>query len=165
MKTLTVYFSYTAGNTKMIAERIQKAVGGDIVELQPAAPYSKDYDAVVSEAQDEVENGYMPELKPLGVNIKDYDRIIIGTPTWWYKMASPVLTFLSENVFTGKIVVPYMTNAGWSGTVIKDMTRLAESKGAKVEHSHEFKFSSNPKSFSKMVTSEKDLDEWIAELR
>ena len=165
MKTLTVYFSYTAGNTKAIAVKIQKAVGGDIVELQPVMPYSKDYDAVVSQAQDEVEKGYKPELKPLGVNVKDYDRIIVGTPTWWYKMASPVLTFLSENDFTEKTVVPFMTNAGWPGTVIKDMTRLAESKGAKTEHPHEFKFSSNPKSFSKMITPEKELDEWIAELQ
>ena len=91
----------------------------------------------------EVSNGFKPKLKPLGVNIKDYDRIIVGTPTWWYKMAPAVLSFLSENDFTGKVLVPYMTTAGWPGSVIKDMIELARKNGAKVEDAHEFKFSSD----------------------
>ena len=105
MKTLIVYFSYTAGNTKRIAERIQASVGGDIVRLEPVTPYEGSYDDVVRQGQEEVERGYKPALKPLGVNVKDYDRIIVGSPTWWYKMAPVVLTFLSGNDFTGKTVI------------------------------------------------------------
>ena len=44
MKTLIVYFSYTAGNTKRIAERIQASVGGDIVRLEPVTSYEGSYD-------------------------------------------------------------------------------------------------------------------------
>lgn len=133
MKTLIVYFSYTAGNTKRIAERIQASVGGDIVRLEPVTPYEGSYDDVVRQGQEEVERGYKPALKPLGVNVKDYDRIIVGSPTWWYKMAPVVLTFLSGNDFTGKTVIPFMTNAGWPGTVIKDMNDLAKKKEPKWE--------------------------------
>ena len=97
MKTLTVYFSYTVGNTKRIAEKVHEAVGGDIVRLEPAKPYPTDYNATVNQGQEEVSRNYKPALKPLGVNVADYDRIIIGTPTWWYKMAPVVLSFLSEN--------------------------------------------------------------------
>lgn len=25
-------------------------------------------------------------------NVQDYDSIVVGTPTWWYKMACPVLS-------------------------------------------------------------------------
>ena len=164
MKTLIVYFSYTAGNTKRIAERVQNAIGGDIVSLEPVKPYSSDYNTVVSQGQEEVNRGYKPELKPLGVNLKDYDRIIVGTPTWWYKMAPVVLSFLSGNDFSGKIVVPFMTNAGWPGSVIKDMTAVAKKNGATVEHPHEFKFSSDEKHFDRMDTSEKVLDQWIESL-
>lgn len=160
-KTLIVYFSYTAGNTKRIAEEIQQAIGGDLVCLEPVKPYSKNYNEVVNQGQKEVERGYKPELKPLGVEVKDYDRIVVGSPTWWYRMAPVVLSFLSGNDFSGKTVVPFMTNAGWPGSVIKDMTAVAEKNGAKVEHAHEFKFSSDERHFDRMLTSEKELEEWI----
>ena len=104
-------------------------------------------------------------LKPLGVNVKDYDRIIVGSPTWWYKMAPVVLTFLSGNDFTGKTVIPFMTNAGWPGTVIKDMNDLAKKKGAKVGNGHEFRFSSDERHFDRMETPEKELDTWIESLK
>lgn len=165
MKTLTVYFSFTAGNTKRIAEKVHSAVGGDIVRLEPVKPYPKDYAQAVSQGDDEVKRGYKPELKPLGVDLSKYDCIIIGTPTWWYHMSPAVLSFLSSNDFTGKTVVPFMTNAGWPGSVIKDMTALAKKQGAKVENGHEFRFSSNDKHYDKMETSEKELDEWIESLK
>ena len=38
-KKLVVYYSYT-GNTKMIAERIQKKLECDILEIKPVVPYS-----------------------------------------------------------------------------------------------------------------------------
>lgn len=165
MKTLIVYFSYTAGNTKRIAEKVQKAVGGDLVTLEPVNPYSDDYSKVVKQGQEEVECEYKPELNPLGINLKDYDRIIVGTPTWWYRMAPAVLSFLSGNDFSGKVVVPFMTNAGWPGSVIKDMTTIAEKNGAKVEHTQEFKFSSDEKHFDRMDTPEKVLEQWIEGLK
>lgn len=165
MKTLIVYFSYTAGNTKRIAEKVRETVGGDLVSLELVKPYSDNYDEVVKQGQEEVEHGYKPELKPLGVNLKEYDRIIVGTPTWWYRMTPAVLTFLSDNDFKGKVVVPFMTNAGWPGSVIKDMTTLAEKNGARVENGHEFKFSSNEKHFDRMVTSEKELSQWLESLK
>lgn len=165
MKTLIVYFSYTIGNTKGIAEKIQKSLGGDIVRLETVKPYSEDYQTVVRQGQEEVEKGYQPELKPLGVNVKDYDRIIVGTPTWWYRMTPAVLSFLSNNDFSGKVVIPYSTHAGWPGTVIKDMKAVAEKNGASVTDGHEFKFSSNEKHFDKMETSETELNKWIESLK
>ncbi len=65
--------------------------------------------------------GFEPELKPLSVNVANYDVIAVGTPMWWYTMAPAVKTFLHSQDFSGKIVVPYMTNGGWPGHVIKDM--------------------------------------------
>lgn len=165
MKTLIVYFSFTAGNTKSIAEKIQKEIGGDIVRLETVKPYPKDYETVVSQGQREVERGYKLELKPLGVDVKDYDRIIVGSPTWWYKMAPAVLTFLSSNDFSGKEVVPFMTNAEWPGTVIKDMTAEAKKHGATVSNAHEFRFSSDSAHYDRMETHESELTQWINQLK
>lgn len=165
MKTLIVYFSFTAGNTKRIAEKVHAVVGGDLIRLETVKPYPKNYAQAVSQGEDEAKRGYKPELKPLGVELSNYDRIIIGTPTWWYRMSPAVLSFLSNNDFIGKTVIPFMTNAGWPGSVLKDMTVLAEKHGAKVENGHEFRFNSNEKQYDQMETPEEELTEWIDSLK
>lgn len=164
-KTLVVYFSYTAGNTKGIAQKVAKALNADIVELQPVKPYSRNYDEVVEQGEREVQKGYLPPLKPLGVNVADYDRIIVGSPTWWYSPAPVVMSFLKQNDFKGKTVVPFMTNAGWPGHVLYDMTKAATANGAKVENGHEFRFSASEEHRDEMKTPQKELDDWIEQLR
>ena len=161
-KTLVVYYSFT-GNTKAIAERVQKATGADIAQIETAEPYKGSYDEIVSQGNDEVQSKFKPRLKPLGVDLKSYDRIIVGTPTWWYTMAPAVLTFLTENDFKGKTVVPFMTNAGWPGTVIKDMK--AACKGANIEHAMEIKYSATEGKRNQMDTPESDVAAWIESLK
>ena len=73
--------------------------------------------------------GFEPELKPLPVNVADYDVIAVGTPTWWYTMAPAVKAFLHRQNFAGKTVVPFMTNGGWPGRVIKDMKAACRPSG------------------------------------
>lgn len=164
-KTLVVYYSYSHGNTKGIAERVQKALGADIVRLETVEPYPADAEKMDSQVRREVKEGAKPLLKPLGVDLNDYDRVIIGTPTWWYKMAPAVLSFLSANDFKGKTVVPFMTNAGWPGTVIKDMSAAAEKNGATVSNAREFKFSSETGKQNRMDTTEEEVVKWIDSLK
>lgn len=40
----------------------RNAGGGDIFELRPSTPYSKDYKTVESQGKEEVETGYQPPL-------------------------------------------------------------------------------------------------------
>ncbi|MGI6222871.1 MAG: flavodoxin family protein [Prevotella sp.] len=164
MKTLVVYYSLT-GNTESIAKQIADKLGADIEKIDVVRPYEGSYQQIVDEANNEVQREYQRPIKPLKHSLKDYDRIIVGTPTWWYKMSSPILTFLSNNDFTGKTVVPFMTNAGWPGTVIEDMSRLARKNGAKVEHAHEFKFNTQSDGTTNgMSTPQEELQLWIDSL-
>ena len=55
------------------------------------------------------------------MNLEQYDVIAAGTPTWWYTMAPAVRTFLHSQNWNGKTVIPFMTNGGWPGHVIRDM--------------------------------------------
>ena len=111
-KKLVVYYSWSNGNTKRIAEKLAEELGADIRQIDTAEPYKGSYDAVVDQGQEEVNRGYKPEIRPLDVDIKDYDVIAVGTPTWWYTMAPAVLTFLSSHDWSGKKVIPFMTNGG-----------------------------------------------------
>ncbi len=79
------------------------------------------------------------------------------TPTWWYKMASPVLTFLTENDFSNKIVISFATNAGRAGTVIDDMVHLCA--GATIKCAKEIRFNEE-----KIVTPESEINEWLEKL-
>lgn len=156
-KMLVVYYSWSNGNTKQIAEQLAKATGAELAEIDTVQPYTGSYDEVVDQGQREVNAGYKPEIKPLTVNIQDYDVIAIGTPTWWYTMAPAVLTFLSAQDFTGKTVIPFMTNGGWPGHVIKDMK--ANCKGAEFAHEMEIQFDST--GGAHLETLEKKIDAWI----
>lgn len=156
-KMLVVYYSWSNGNTKQIAEQLAKATGADLAEIDTVQPYTGSYDEVVDQGQREVNAGYKPEIKPLTVNIQDYDVIAVGTPTWWYTMAPAVLTFLSAQDFTGKTVIPFMTNGGWPGHVIKDMK--ANCKGAEFAHEMEIQFDST--GGAHLETPEKKIAVWI----
>ena len=128
-KVLIAYYSYS-GNTEKVAEKIQNITKGDIFEIVPKKAYSKNYDEVVALAQEEKQKDVRPELVDNG-NVKDYDIIFVGTPVWWYTMASPVRTFLSKNNFTGKTIVPFCTHGGGgASSTYTDMQKLA--KDAKV---------------------------------
>ena len=160
-KVLAVYYSWSNGNTERIAQMLQKEVGGDLVKLDTKVPYTGSYDDVVNQGQDEVERGYEPALKPLDINISDYDVIAVGTPTWWYTMAPAVKTFLHAESFAGKTVIPFMTNGGWPGHVIKDMK--AACKGAKTACEMQVRFDSE--GGSHLETPVEQIKEWIQNVK
>lgn len=114
-----------------------------------------------SQGQEEVNRGYKPAIKKLDVNIRDYDVIAVGTPICWYTMAPAVLTFLDENDWSGKKVIPFMTNGGWPGHVIKDMKK--ECKGAEFICPMEIRFDSQGGPIQE--TSDKKIDAWIQDIK
>lgn len=160
-KMLVVYYSWSNGNTKRIAEQLADKTGSDIVRIQTTEPYRGSHDDVVERGKIEVEVGFKPQINPLSVNLTDYDVIAIGTPTWWYTMAPAVLTFLTTNDFTKKTVIPFMTNGGWPGHVITDMKENC--KGAVFTHEMQIQFDSLGKEH--LETPEIVIAEWIRKIK
>lgn len=160
-KLLIIYYSWSNGNTERIAKMLQSETDSDILKIDTVVPYSGSYDDVVNQGQNEVQRGYEPEIKPLDINIADYDVIAVGTPTWWYTMAPAVKTFLHQQNFTGKTVVPFMTNGGWPGHVIKDMK--AACKGANVVCDMQIQFDST--GGSNLETPQEQINEWIQSVK
>ncbi len=160
-KMLIVYYSWSNGNTERIAKMLQQEAGGDLIKIDTVVPYTGSYDEVVDQGQREVERGYEPEIMPLDVDIADYDVIAVGTPTWWYTMAPAVRTFLHKQDFTGKTVIPFMTNGGWPGHVIKDMKNAC--KGAEVVCDMQVQFDST--GGSELKTSEAQIHQWIQKVK
>lgn len=110
-KILIAYFSYE-GNTKAFAESIQKKVDGDLFFIEPQDAYPKNRDTAIEQAKGEVESKYTPKLVNKLADIRSYDIIFIGTPIWWYTVAPPVRTFLTEYDLADKTIVPFSTHKG-----------------------------------------------------
>lgn len=159
-KLLIVYYSYTNGNTENIAKRLAKELNGDIRKIELVNDYKGTHEEVVDQGLKETKSGFKPEIKELDVNIKDYDVIILGTPTWWYTMSPAMLSFISNNDFKDKTVIPFMTNAGWPGTVIKDISNKCNGN---IKYSKEITFDSN--GGDKLITSNKEINNWIKDIK
>ena len=100
------------GNTGRVAEFIQKAVGGDLFEIETVREYSKDYMTCTEEAKIELREGARPELKRYPNSIDQYDTIFVGYPNWWGSMPMGMYTFLEHYDLTGKKIAPFCTNEG-----------------------------------------------------
>ena len=124
-KILVAYFSW-GGNTKSIAKKIHNQVGGEIFSIEPVVPYPEDYNKTAyGIAKEQHEKNIHPEIK--NTDISKYDIIFVGTPAWWHTMAPPVATFLEQNNFKGKTIVPFITHGGGGEyTIAQDMEKLAK---------------------------------------
>lgn len=160
-KMLIVYYSVSNGNTRRIAEQLQRETGADIAEIETVKLYTGSYQEIVDQGQEEVNSGYQPEIRPLNIDPEAYDVVAVGTPTWWYTMAPAVLTFLTSHDWNGKTVIPFQTHGGWPGHVIKDMR--AACKGA--EFAHEMKIQFDSTGGAKMETPERELTDWAKEIK
>ena len=157
-KTLVVYYSATE-NTKKAAEHIASVTGGDLFELVPVKPYSREdlnwndeNSRVVYEYEHPAER--QVALTTVTVdNFDKYDTVFIGYPIWWGIAAWPVNGFIEANDFTAKTVIPFCTSAssglGDSGKLLKE----AAGTGNWLEG----------KRFSSGV-SETEVSEWIQNL-
>lgn len=117
------------GNTEICAEFIQKAVGGDLFEIETVDDYSKDYNKCTEEAKKELNENARPELKKYLDNIDSYENIFVCGPCWWGTYPVAVFTQLEKLDFSGKKVMALMTHEGSGlGSCERDLKKIC--KGA-----------------------------------
>ncbi|MDE5565607.1 MAG: NAD(P)H-dependent oxidoreductase [Anaeroplasmataceae bacterium] len=119
------------GNTEIIAEMIQKEVGGDLFEIETKKVYSLDYYQCIDEAKKELYDNARPELKKYIDDISSYDTIFVGYPNWWGTMPMAVFTFLEHYDLSSKNILPFCTNEG-SGMGLSEQDLKKICKGANV---------------------------------
>ncbi len=120
---LIAYFSWS-GNTRGIAEEIQRQTGADIFEITPVEPYSDDYNTVLDEAQRDQNEQARPELSEHIEDMSQYDTIILGYPNWWASIPMPTASFLEEYDFSGKTIIPFCSHGG--GRFGQSLTAIAK---------------------------------------
>lgn len=153
--TLVVYYSAT-GNTEAAANYIAELTGGDLFELEPVEPYTDadlnwtdDNSRVTLEHEDES----LRNVELAADTVDDwesYDTVFIGYPIWWGIAAWPVNTFVENNDFTGKTVIPFCTS---SSSGIGDSGNLLAEMAGTGDWQEGMRFSSR--------VSEGDVQEWL----
>ena len=134
-KVLIVFFSHAGenynvgnikvGNTKLVADEIQKVTGGDEFEIVADKNYDLPYNDLVNVAKEETEKGEKPSFKGEVKNIDDYDTVFIGGPIWWGTYPRVMFTFFDKYDLNGKTIIPFSTHEGSGlGSVVEDLKTL-----------------------------------------
>lgn len=148
--------SVDKGNTAYVAEFIQKAVGGDLFEIDTVKSYSDDYTTCTEEAQADLRANARPELKEYIDDLNGYDTIFVGYPNWWGTCPMAVFTFLEHYDLTGKRIIPFCTNEG-SGMGSSELDLKLICVGATVEKGLAI-------TGSKAATSETKVVDWVTNI-
>ena len=152
---LVVYYSAT-GNTENVANIIAETTGGDLFELEPVEPYTDEdlnYSDETSRVSREDDDESLRDVELASTTVDNwdsYDTVFIGYPIWWGIAAWPVDSFVENNDFTGKTVIPFVTSAssglGESGQLLADMAGTGNWQEG-------MRFGSRP--------DEADVQEWV----
>ena len=114
-KPLVTYFSAT-GTTEKTAKKLAAAIGADLYEIRPAAPYtSADLDWQNARSRSSVEMkdpASRPALADKDAPVAEHDTIFVGFPIWWYAAPTVINSFLESYDFSGKTVVLFATSGG-----------------------------------------------------
>ena len=106
-KTLVVVYSRT-GNTMSAAKEVAKYFDADLLKIE-APLYTRDLKGQQLAAKHADEEITTTPIQHDPVNLKDYDLIFLCSPTWWYRPAIPLFSFVENHDFAGKSVFLIMT--------------------------------------------------------
>jgi flavodoxin len=131
MKTSIIYHSYS-GITRGIAGKIQKACGGDLIEVKPKENYSTltAYSLGCYRAIKEESDAVIPET----IDVSTSDLVVIGTPVWAFK-ATPVTNaaIAALKGCEGKKAVIFATCGSSAKDTLLILKKALEAKGVKVQ--------------------------------
>lgn len=105
-KVLVSYYSYS-GNTQKAAEQIAELTGADLNRIDREEAYGEDFRDV---AEAEILEGSRPSITVEIEDISSYDTIFIGYPIWYKEAPAMIATYLENNNFDGKRIIPFCTS-------------------------------------------------------
>ena len=105
-----------SGVTARAAREMADAIGADLYEICPAAPYTDaDLNWMDKKSRSTLEMNdpaCRPAIASQVERMEQYDTVFVGFPVWWYVEPRIVDTFLESYDFTGKTMIPFATSGG-----------------------------------------------------
>ena len=106
-QTLVVVYSRT-GNTLSTAKESARFFDADLLQIE-APQYARTLKGQFLAAKDADEELTTTTITHEAVEISDYDLIVLCSPTWWFRPAPPLWSFVENHDFAGKSVFLLMT--------------------------------------------------------
>jgi len=130
MKTSIIFNSYS-GNTRGVAEKVQAALGGELIEV-----VSKEYSSKITAYTIgcyRAMKGMSDPIEPKIINVAADDVIVIGTPVWAGK-ATPAINaaVAALDGCKGKKAVIYATCGKNGGDSLPLLKKALEERGVTV---------------------------------
>lgn len=121
------------GNTALVARTIAKHFPGPIlVEIRPSIIYPDNYQQALTVAKKELSMHILPEIMPIDVDVAGSRHLILAFPNWWNHLPRPVVTFMKQYEWQGKMIYPVCTHEGNRfGDSLNELAELAQ--GATIE--------------------------------
>lgn len=99
------------GNTEYLATLISEKTKSDLFRLEPKKAYPTNHQELLQRAKDEMENDERVELKE-NIDLTNYEVIYIGYPIWNANLPPVIQTFLENNDFSNKTIIPFCSHGG-----------------------------------------------------
>lgn len=112
------------GTTEFVARLIQQNVDGDMYLIQTQKQYPEDFQTLVVQNHEEMNDDYFPALKDSNLNMNDYDTIYLGYPIWATDAPQAIFSFLRQYDLSGKKIALFCTHDGYgSGSSYEDIKK------------------------------------------
>lgn len=148
----------TENDLLVMKDEIQKQTGADVYSVQVTDPYDPDYNSMVDVAQEDQENNKQFSFKEELPDLSRYDTIYMGMPVWWGGLPQPMVSFLDQNDFSGKTIIPFGINLGSRFGRMIDQIKEAEPNATVREDG----LTENSHTPNDEVVS--DVDDWLQNL-
>lgn len=99
------------GNTEYLATLISEKTKSDLFRLEPKNAYPTNHQELLQRAKDEMENDERVELKE-NIDLTNYEVIYLGYPIWNADLPPVIQTFLENNDFSNKTIIPFCSHGG-----------------------------------------------------
>jgi len=106
-RTLVVVYSRT-GNTFGAAKEIARYFNADMLQIK-APQYAKTLEGQMRASRDADNEVIRTPIRHDAVDLSRYDLIVLCSPTWWFRPAPPLWSFVENHDFSGKSVFLMMT--------------------------------------------------------
>ncbi|MCI0143022.1 hypothetical protein KNN17_15760 [Arthrobacter bambusae] len=99
------------GNTEVLAGMLSALITCDVHRVDPAEPYSVNYDATVARNVQEQNENARPAISGPLPSIEQYDTVLLASGIWNVRAPMIMTTFAESHDFAGKTVHAVTTHA------------------------------------------------------
>ena len=129
-RTLVVVYSRT-GNTFGAAKQVARYFNADMLQIK-APQYAKTIKGQMRASNDADEEVTTTPIQHEAIDLSRYDLIVLCSPTWWFRPAPPLWSFVENHSFSGKPVFLIMTgNSRYKEQLIDKFAALVDRQDGK----------------------------------